>query len=866
MLETPTVSTSLPLAMIERLPLQRNQLATVQFAPGVTANAVSNGQLQISGGPGYDNLVLVNGVVVTENTRGQIRPMYVEDAIQETTVLTGAISAEYGRFTGGVINTITKSGGNELHASLRDSLSSPRWSAQTPAGEARESTLSHVWEGTLGGYALRDRLWFFTAGRWAKNDTARQTVAVPAFPNPASPAGTAISYAEGNDQKRYEGKLTAQLGARHSFVASYFAIDTQGTNVRFNNNIYDQASLTTRDDPESLAALQYQGLLGGNTLLEGHYSQRRFSDRTGAFATDLAGGTVLLDRANNNTRFNAPTLCGVCDVERRDNDDWALRGRAFFDSGRAGTHDLVAGVDRFTESRYANNHQSGSDFSLFVTRVQSLNGVLYPVITPTTQNGGGTFIRWNPVMVPAADNELRTDSAYVNDTWSLGRRWELSAGLRWDRNHAVDADGVVSANDQKLAPRLGLQYDLRDDGRQHVSISYGEYASRIADSIASSNQAAGNAASIDFAYRGPAINDRGLTTPTVDVLRAVFDYFNATQGGTDNRAANNLRPNGTRTIPGYATYFDGTLASPYVREMTAGYGVQLGARGYVRADAIARDWRDFYAASVTTDTRRTNTPLGIPVDLTLLRNSNDVRREYRALQLQAQWTPGRLFSGVHYTYATLRGNDEGESPTSGAVANLDPSFYYPEFFNYDHATPAGYLPGDQRHRLRAWAGYTFDLGPATLTASLLHNYDSALPYSIAGPINLTRYNGAPTNPGYATVPNGLYYFSGRGALRADDIHSTDLALRTAVHLGALECFAQADLLNAFNRAGVADPQRLGTTVNTAANSATLLPFDPRTETPIEGTHYQLAANFGQPLNDLAYQRPRTVRVSLGVRF
>jgi hypothetical protein len=236
-LESPQVSTSLPLAFIERLPVPRNQLATAQFAPGVTANAVSNGQLQISGGPGYDNLVLVNGVVVTENTRGQIRPMYVEDAIQETTVLTGAISAEYGRFSGGVVSTITKSGGNELAASLRDSLGSPRWSAQTPAGEERESSLSHVWEGTLGGFVLRDRLWFFTAGRWAKNDTARQTIAVPAFANPASPAGTAISYAEGNDQKRYEGKLTAQLAPAHSVTAAYFAIDTQGTDVRFSNNI-----------------------------------------------------------------------------------------------------------------------------------------------------------------------------------------------------------------------------------------------------------------------------------------------------------------------------------------------------------------------------------------------------------------------------------------------------------------------------------------------------------------------------------------------------------------------------------------------------------------------------------------------------
>src|SRR5438552_3325673 len=121
-IDTPDVSTNLTLPFIERLPIQRNQLATAQFAPGVNSNTLSNGQLYISGGPGYDNLVMVNGVVVTENTRGQMRPMYVEDAIQETTVLTGAISAEYGRFSGGVGNTIRKLVGNERRGSVRDSL------------------------------------------------------------------------------------------------------------------------------------------------------------------------------------------------------------------------------------------------------------------------------------------------------------------------------------------------------------------------------------------------------------------------------------------------------------------------------------------------------------------------------------------------------------------------------------------------------------------------------------------------------------------------------------------------------------------------------------------------------------------------
>ncbi|HEX7679623.1 MAG TPA: carboxypeptidase regulatory-like domain-containing protein, partial [Thermoanaerobaculia bacterium] len=602
-IETPEVSTSMTLPFIERLPVLRNQLATAQFAPGVSGNTLSNGELAIAGGPGYDNLVLVNGVVVTENTRGQMRPMYVEDAIQETTVLTGAISAQYGRFSGGVVNTITKSGGNELAGSLRDSLSNPAWSAQSPALEARENNLNHVGEGTLGGYVVRDRLWFFGAGRWARNDTARQTLSIPALTtNPVSPASPAISYAEGNDQKRYEAKLTGQISARQTVAASWFGVNTDGSNARFANNIYDLASLTTRIDPESLLAVHYNGMLAANTLLEGHYSERKFSDRTGAQTTDLIAGTVLLDRANNNTRFHSPTLCAVCDAERRNNDDVLLEAHDFIDAKSFGSHDLIAGVDRFSESRYANNHQSGSDFSIFVSRAQWINGVIYPVITPTNATGGGTFIRWNPILVAANQNDLRTDSAFINDTWSAASRLTLSLGVRFDRNHAVDADGVVSSRDQKLSPRLSAQYDLRGDGRQRISVSFADYASRIADSIASSNQAAGNAAAIDFAYRGPAINNTGLTVPMDEAIRRIFDYFNSQQGGTGNVTAVNLRAQGSRSIPGYSTYFDGSLASPSVREITAGYGNEIGKTGFVRADYIHRDWRDFYAASVTTAT------------------------------------------------------------------------------------------------------------------------------------------------------------------------------------------------------------------------------------------------------------------------
>jgi len=343
----------------------------------------------------------------------------------------------------------------------------------------------------------------------------------------------------------------------------------------------------------------------------------------------------------------------------------------------------------------------------------------------------------------------------------------------------------------------------------------------------------------------------------------VFAYFNNTQGGTANTANGNLRPNGSRDVPGYAAYFDGSLSTPYVRETTLGYRQSFGSgnEAYARIDVISRDWRDFYAANVSTATRHITTPLGIAVDPAAIRNSNGIERTYRAVQVQAQWAP-RLFStGLFYTWSKLRGNDEGES-ANGPAANLDPALYYAEFFNYQRENPVGYLQGDQRHRARAWV----DVPLGNFNVSLLETYDSGLAYSITAPINVSSYAGAPANPGYATIPNGRYFLTDRGALRTDDITATNLAFRYRQRVLTGEVFLQADLLNVFNEDGIADPQRLGSGVSTAANATGLQTFNPFTTTPVEGVHYRLASNFRQPLNNLAYQTPRTYRFSLGVRF
>src|SRR4029078_726938 len=80
----------------------------------------------------FDHVFMINGGDISDNIFATPQNLFVEDAIQETQVLTSGISAEYGRFGGGVVNAITKSGGNSFSGSARVNFVNPSWSTATP--------------------------------------------------------------------------------------------------------------------------------------------------------------------------------------------------------------------------------------------------------------------------------------------------------------------------------------------------------------------------------------------------------------------------------------------------------------------------------------------------------------------------------------------------------------------------------------------------------------------------------------------------------------------------------------------------------------------------------------------------------------
>ena len=900
-LETPTVSTNISAKTVEDLPIGRTVLAAAQLAPGVNTNTLSNSQLQISGSPGYDNLVMVNGVVITEAVRNQSLNLFIEDAIQETTVMTGGISAEYGRFTGGVVNSITKSGGNEFSGSIRDSLTNDDWTDENPLQETanRENidVLNQVYEATLGGYILRDRLWFFAAGRDTENSSDNATRLVPG-------ATSGYSVTSVTTERRLEGKLTGQITSKHNLSGTYFDRKQSSTNTFFNAaQTYDLASLTDREDPQELFTALYNGVITNNLMLEGRYSQMEWGVSIGGGSkfTDPVRGTLVRNRADGNARYHSPTFCGVCDEEIRANDAWGAKANYFLGSNALGNHNFVGGVESFSVHRFANNFQSGSNYRFFVNSVQRVGDVLYPTITPGTASSAA-YIVYTPIFVSQQnESDLQTDSAFINDRWDLNDHWSFSLGLRYDKNAAVDSSGNTVADDDKISPRLNATWDIGGNGRHRLTASYGEYASQIVEGPGTASSSAGNPGYVYYSYNGPAVNPAGTPTDqlldTTEAMQVAFDWFLSqcdAQGkcGPDNLSL--LRPGSSHSIPGYDARITDSLKSPYVQEITLGYGVQLTSNAVARVDLVSRDWKDFYGFAINQDNYvQLIDPLGIKHDVEEVVNTNDIERTYRGVQFQTAWRPRRFNLGLNYTWSELRGNDEQESATSGTVGNRPGTINYPELRNFDRRLPVGYLSGDQRHRARAWVGYDVPMPRyvGLLNVSVLQNYDSGTPYSAVANITLSSFRSELLgNAPYVTAPSAQqYYFSDRGEFRLDDVSSTDLALNYRLPISRFELFAQGDVLNLFNRETVTVVNTSVNTANTSSNFTAFNPFTfdhanliecpqgaPGAECKAMGAHWQKGTNFGRPTNQIAstptnsftsnFQVARTYRLSVGFRF
>jgi hypothetical protein len=126
------------------------------------SGTLNPGTISVNGQREFANYFSVNGADSEEDVNAGTAIIPNLDAIAEFRILTGNFDAEYGEFSGGQINVITKSGSNRLHGDAFEFLRNTDLDARNYFSPMRGAFRQNQFGGTLGGPVRHDKIFFFT--------------------------------------------------------------------------------------------------------------------------------------------------------------------------------------------------------------------------------------------------------------------------------------------------------------------------------------------------------------------------------------------------------------------------------------------------------------------------------------------------------------------------------------------------------------------------------------------------------------------------------------------------------------------------------------------------------------------------------
>jgi hypothetical protein len=129
------------------------------FSPSGDLNS---GNISINGQREFANSFMVNGSDVEEDVNMGTAIIPNLDSIAEFRILTNNFDAEYGEYSGGQINVITKSGGNNFHGDVFEFLRNTHLDARNYFSPTRGSFQQNQFGGTLGGPVKRNQIFFYS--------------------------------------------------------------------------------------------------------------------------------------------------------------------------------------------------------------------------------------------------------------------------------------------------------------------------------------------------------------------------------------------------------------------------------------------------------------------------------------------------------------------------------------------------------------------------------------------------------------------------------------------------------------------------------------------------------------------------------
>lgn len=846
--DTTTTQTGMVTSMdnLSAIPKGRDMSTIAMLAPGVVTGGFGTDP-SIGGGSSAENSYVVDGLSTTNTARGFQGASLVTDFIDQVEVQTGGFKPEFSAL-GGVINAITKSGTNTFKGSS--------WLTWDPIGIQAVPKKNKYFKqaappsrydigAEVGGPLIKDKLFFFAGLDVAKTET-NETNNLPNASGNKNGKQTV-------DSLQFIGKVNWMITQDHQLTFSANVNNSKDDfptayPVSFGNA---QVGSTIKNSVQNLV-LNYDWTISPSLFLSAKLGTTQYKtteDPTNATSPSVTDGrwhrygpgAGLYDPSYNSLNFVRGGR-GYYVAEDKTQTTQAKIDLSWF----VGAHNMKFGISQL-ESKYSELAKtSGGHRDQVLVGTATAPGSLYQTYLSTDASVKAV---WQAI--------------YAQDTWDVGSGVKLMYGFRFETQDQKDMNNksFMKFDDFKdyMQPRIGLTWDVNQDGKTKVSLNYAKYFEQIPQRLAIRVYA--NETYIRYRYANTqytyndatgayALNPGAVYNRVTD-FATPFSYDPIAEGtklperseyvlGLDHTYASGW------TVGVHARYrelknpledmvFTDNAGAPYDEGPAidfVGTPSQYGAGAAVIGNPGAFiQWRPnpksmtliLLGQGVTTNNYGINI-LDYYNPATGLFTVNNTGYEkagnkYASVDFTLDKKTDRDTLSFSYTWSRLEGNYEGVVSSSNGQAdgNITASFDYYPYVGY------GVLPNDRTHAVKLFASHRFDFIGGDLNVGVNYTYMSGTPISLFDDGSTTEGNAPGSGSsidlggyGNAVPANGQLGQYGR----TPAVNNVDLHIDWAYKLGKkYKLIPSVDLFNTFNtryatgvrqqatdQNGVADPR------------------------------------------------------------
>jgi len=470
-------------------------------------------RINVAGQRGISNSIMMDGgdnnsAFFGEQRGGTRAPFtFSQEAVREFVIVNNGFAAEFGRYSGSIVNAVTKSGTNEFFGSAFWFYRDQDLVSRDAEGNEWQEFKQQQFGATFGGPIIRDKMFFFVS--WDQQAKSNPLyVSIRTFGDetgsPLAPYLQNLNWEYNADRGMWTGR-----GAYTTTEDQYVLLGKLDYQINTNHRLTFRHNHTNFDAEN--------GTVGGGTTdvsANGHEYNKSHSSML--MLTSIFSGSLYNEFRMQYSQEERPRI-----ANSRSLPETYISGTATFGQNNylpnGLDENLLQMSESLTFSTKAHEIKVGLDLNFLEIDDWFLRyaGGAYRFNSMLDFNNGEFSSYTQAFDLTGNDGHLKYDTGdhaiYVQDTWTATEQLTVNYGLRYDYQDHPDVDvwnrdlpatKEIPEDTDNIGPRIGVAYDLTGDGQTVIKAGAGIYYPRT-PSILVANAMLSNGARVKTISVGP---------------------------------------------------------------------------------------------------------------------------------------------------------------------------------------------------------------------------------------------------------------------------------------------------------------------------------------------------------------------------